>query len=51
MSERYRSFFGLKCELFAADLMIEELLETPASQDGRERFHQAVRLDIKLSGA
>jgi type II secretory pathway predicted ATPase ExeA len=44
MSELYRSFFGLKREPFAADLKIEELLETPATQDVRERFHYAVRL-------
>jgi len=38
MSELYRSFFGLKREPFAADLKIEELLETPATKDVRQRF-------------
>lgn len=44
MSELYRSFFGLKREPFGTDLRIEELLETPATQAVRERFHYAVRL-------
>lgn len=44
MSDLYRSFFGFKREPFAADLRIEELMETPATRDVRERFHYAVRL-------
>lgn len=44
MSELYRSFFGFKREPFAADLRIEELLETPATKDVRQRFQYAVRL-------
>jgi type II secretory pathway predicted ATPase ExeA len=44
MSELYRSFFGLKREPFTADLRIDDLLETPATKDVRERFLYAVRL-------
>src|SRR4030065_1313390 len=43
MSELYRSFFGLKREPFTAYLRIEELLETPATKDLRQRFHHPAR--------